>query len=253
MVDDLEPGPDPRKVRNPRSRKPDPPARAAHARRSYEENRSFSIKRDTEAGALAVKAEVTAAVYYLNRWEVDPKTGEKYDVRVRPYVTEHWKLGATEWTFDKGTRKVPRGWYDGDSHFTESGFHTDSVFKALLRQNPAATHYWKATFCVRAPMRRGFRQMDKDALEQVHRKSAEARGITIAQGSGSGERRGHPGQDHAEGTKPPAVASPSDVDRVAARLADPRCRRRTVEERADLRRPAHPACALISNVTPSQS
>lgn len=161
MVDELEPGPDPKRVRDPRSRQPDPPERVPAVLRSYKEDQAFSIRRPTQAGALEVKSQITAAVYYLNRWVEDPATpGHNYDLRVRPYVTQHWE----------------------DSN----GEHT------VTADNPApagAKTYWKCNFWVHKPLPRGFRQMDRDKLAEAHQRSAETRAVEPARPRRSVARR----------------------------------------------------------------
>lgn len=169
MVDELEPGPDPRKVRNPKSRRPGAPPRVDAVLRSYTEDRAFSIRRPTQGEANSVKSEITAAVYYLNKWD-------DRDMRVRPYVTEHYSIGGVEYTFTEKSRNTPQGWFNaaGDEF-------TPEQFKAKLAQagNSDVEHYFKANFWVHPPLPRGFRQMSDGQREVAHERSAEARGVTI--------------------------------------------------------------------------
>lgn len=170
--DELEPGPDPRKVRNPMSRRPETPARVSAVLRSYNEDRAFSIRRGTQAEANKVKSEITAAVYYLNRWE-------GYDVRVRPYVTEHYSLDGVEYTYSARTPKVAEGWYAHDGN----EYRTPAEFRTMVSKAANVDHYFKANFAVHDPLPRGFRQMSGDQLEAAHQASAEARGVTAKPGS----------------------------------------------------------------------
>lgn len=116
MVDELEPGPDPHKIRDPSSRKPPEPKRVPDVLRSYREDKAFSIRRGTTAEAEAVSAEIKAAVRWLNRWGRDAGGQHTdYDIRVRPYVTEHdddghyWKVNF--WVHDP----LPRGFRQMDA------------------------------------------------------------------------------------------------------------------------------------------
>lgn len=171
MVDDeLEPGPDPTKIRNPQSRRPAEPPRVGQVLRSYDESHAFSIRRPTEDEALAVKSEIAAAVYYLNRWE-------GYDVRVRPYVTEHYKLDGTEWTFNAGTKRAPRGWYHGQYYATTDEFQ--ARLAQAERDRVPVEHYWKCNFWVHDPLERGFRRMSREQLDEAHQESAAARGVRL--------------------------------------------------------------------------
>lgn len=168
MVDDeLEPGPDPGKIRNPLSRRPAPPPRIDQVLRSYNEDRAFSIRRRSEKEALEVKSEITRAVYYLNVWE-------GYDIRVRPYVTEHMDVSGVTYTFQPGNRKLGRGWYDADGEFW-----TEDEFSEILAGGPAE-HYWKTNFHVHDPLPRGFRQMSKGKLAEAHENSASTRGVAFS-------------------------------------------------------------------------
>lgn len=169
VVDDLEPGPDPRKVRDPRSRRPSAPARVDAVLRSYNEDRAFSIRRATEAEAIAVKTEITAAVYYLRKWE-------GYDIRVRPYVTEHFSIDGVEYTYRPKTRRAAAGWFAADGTGI-SEFSLKAKFEAA--KPGEAAHYWKTNFWVHRPLEQGFRKMSDAQREAAHEASAEARGVTI--------------------------------------------------------------------------
>lgn len=169
MVDDLEPGPDPRKLRDPRSRRPSAPERVDAVLRSYKEDRAFSIRRPTEAEALAVKTELTAAVYYLRKWD-------GYDLRARPYVTEHYSIDGVEYTYRPKTRRVAAGWFSEDGQGI-STFSLKSKFETA--KSRGAEHYWKTNFWVHPPLEQGFRRMSDEQREIAHVASAEARGITL--------------------------------------------------------------------------
>lgn len=151
--DELEPGPDPSKHRSPRSRRPEPPARVPAALQSYNDDRPYSIRRPTEAEAVEVKREISAAVYYLRRWE-------DMDVRVRPYVTEHYVVGGREYDVKKMPPEVQAA--------VNVGAHTD--------------HYWKANFYVARPKDRGIRVMSTDRADMARTRALEARGITPGAG-----------------------------------------------------------------------
>lgn len=159
MIDDLEPGPPPLEPRNPKSKQPDAPLRVPQVLRSYAEDAVFSIRQPDETNALRVKSEITAAVYWLNRWEIDPTTGKGYDLRVRPYLTEHVEIGGNE-------------------------YEVKNLEPAALAK--ATDHYWKVNFWVHPPLKRGLRQMPKDQADAARRKSAERRGIENFKGSGGG-------------------------------------------------------------------
>lgn len=169
MVDELEPGPDPRKVRDPRSRRPSPPVRVDAVLRSFNEDRAFSIRRPTDTEAIAVKSEITAAVYYLRTWE-------GYDIRVRPYITEHFQIRGVEYTYRPKTRRAAAGWF-ADDNTPISAESLKSKFEAA--KDSGASHYWKVNFWVHEPLERGFRRMSDSQREAAHEASAEARGITI--------------------------------------------------------------------------
>lgn len=141
MIDELEPGPDPRKVRDPRSRRPtEQPVRVPDVLRSFNEDKAFSIRRNSEADALAVAAEIKAATYFLRRWE-------GYDIRVRPYVSVHWEDSrGNEHTIQKG-QSAPAG----------------------------ARVYYKTNFWVHPPLPQGFRTMDADTADDLRRRATEAR------------------------------------------------------------------------------
>jgi hypothetical protein len=173
--DDLEPAPDPRKVRNPLSRRPERPARVDAVLRSYDEDRAFSIRRPDQAEANTVKSDITAAVYYLNKWE-------GRDIRVRPYVTEHYSVDGVEYTFSAKTPKVAEGWYAHDG----AEYRSPAEFKAMVSK-AKAEHYFKTNFWVHDPLPRGFRQMSEEQLEAAHTASAEARGVQKPE-----ERRARP-------------------------------------------------------------
>lgn len=153
MLEELEPGPDPRAIRNPRSRMPAKPPRVDQVLQSYEawkrypdepRKSAFSVVVGTEPAAEQVKAELVAAVRWLNRWGYQ---GKSYDVRTRPWLTQHWT--------------------DAD------GEHQVGVEGPL----PAgAESFWKTNFWVHEPLKRGFRSMPREQMEQAHRKSASTRG-----------------------------------------------------------------------------
>lgn len=165
MSDDLEPGPDPRKVRNPLSRRPAEPPRVDQVLRSLTEDRAFSIRRSSAAEALAIKAEISTAVHYLNKWH-------GYDVRVRPYVTEHYNIRNKEWTYNKGTKKLAEGWYHGDEYRSPADF-------AKILSSQVGTHYYKTNFWVHEPLPRGFRTMDEATISAAHKASAATRGVNL--------------------------------------------------------------------------
>ena len=153
MLEELEPGPDPHRIRNPMSRKPPEPPRLDQVLKSYglwklypDEPRksAFSVVVDTETAAEQVKAQLIAAKRWLNRWGYKD---EQYDIRVRPWITQHWT--------------------DAD------GEHQVGLDGPL----PAgAKSFWKTNYWVHEPLKRGFRVMPTDRMEQAHRKSAETRG-----------------------------------------------------------------------------
>lgn len=190
MIDDLEPGPAPLEPRNPKSKQPDAPLRVPQVLRSYAEDAVFSIRQPTEVAALAVKAQITAAVYWLNRWETDPSTGKGYDLRVRPYLTEHYEIGGHEYDaknlFEVGVelatdhfRKGDTEYYVLDGHYIEA----ENLVQAVIAK--ATDHYWKVNFWVHPPLKRGMRQMPKEQADAARRKSAEKRGIENFKGSSS--------------------------------------------------------------------
>jgi hypothetical protein len=140
--------------------------------RSYDEDRAFSIRRPTQAEANRVKSEITAAVYYLNKWE-------GRDIRVRPYVTEHYSLNGVEYTFSARTAKVSEGWYAHDG----AEYRSPAEFRTMVSKAAKAEHYFKTNFWVHDPLPRGFRQMSAEQLLDAHSASAEARGVQIKPGN----------------------------------------------------------------------
>lgn len=148
MIGELEPGPDPNKSRNPRH--PAEPPRIAEVLRSYHEDRQFSIPCSTYEEALDVKRQLTRSVYHLNLWHENPATGKKWDIRVRPWLSEHWDNGDGERTLYKG-----------------------------MSAPPGAEIYWKVNFHAHDPKDQGFRRMSKDQMEAAHRKSAQSRGVAL--------------------------------------------------------------------------
>jgi hypothetical protein len=126
-MSELERSIDPTK---PRRRRPDRPARVPDALRSLDEDAPYSIKRPTEAEALKVATEITAAVRWLHKWE-------KMDVRVRPYVREWYVVNGEE----VEARDLPEGAQPTD-------------------------HYWRCHFYVHPTWERGLRVAGKDARER---------------------------------------------------------------------------------------
>lgn len=207
MVDDLEPGPNPLEPRNPKSKQPEQPLRVPQVLRSYDEGHAFSIRKHDEVEALSVKSEITAAVYWLNTWETDPRTGKDYDLRVRPYITEHYEIGGHEYEaknlFEVGVELATDHFWRGDTeyyvldgHYYEAG----DLVQALIAK--ATDHYWKVNFWAHPPLKRGLRQMSPEQREAALRKSAEARGIKDFKGTGSGRHakpKGRNVQKRADG------------------------------------------------------
>lgn len=154
MIGELEPGPDHRKVRDPSSRRPPQPKRVPEVLQSYYEDRQFSISCSTQEEALAVKREITSAVYHLNKWVVNPATGDKWDIRVRPWLSQHWRD-------DEGSE------------------HTIIKYDKFSPPAEAKDVYWKVNFHVHDPKDQGFRTMSRSDVENAHKKSAKSRGVVI--------------------------------------------------------------------------
>lgn len=159
MVDDLEPGHEARKRQVPGLRRPPRPARADDVLESYTGDRMFEIPCDSPEQADEVAREINAAVYWLNKWEFE-KDDQKYNLRVRPKITEHYQLPG------------------GATYFAAEV--TRDVFDRWVREHGEVGHFWLVQYYVHRPLRRGFSAMPPGKLAEAHRESAASRGVGIS-------------------------------------------------------------------------
>lgn len=160
MVDDLEPGHEARKRQVPGLRRPPRPHRADDVLESYQSDRMFEVPCETPEQAEKVAREINAAVYWLNKW-VFEEPDKKYNLRVRPKITEHYRI-------------------DGDGGPTYFAAEvTRDVFDRWEREGRQIEHFWLVQYYVHLPLKRGFSAMSPAKLREAHESSADTRGVTI--------------------------------------------------------------------------
>jgi hypothetical protein len=111
----------------------------------------------TEAEAEAWKDRLKRVVNWLVRHEIEPATGAKYDLRIRPKVYPCWQV-------------------DGDAVYQANEVDPDNLAQ-MEEGGHTVVQFWRVDYWAQPPQDRGFRKSGPDVIREAVTNSTSARGV----------------------------------------------------------------------------